>query len=105
MSNAKLESRAKKAMTNGAKDEISLGRIVTSTARVSIVHNKNTPFINKFFSYMLFDVVRRSKRSIGQFGRMIRLTTQTEALLFNNYGNHCGSASGADAPVIDAIDA
>ncbi|KAK8404575.1 hypothetical protein O3P69_007675 [Scylla paramamosain] len=45
----------------------------------------------------------RNRRSIGQFGDMIRLATQREALLYNNYGNHCGTQSG-DRPVVDEVD-
>ncbi|XP_046437377.1 basic phospholipase A2 nigroxin B-like [Daphnia pulex] len=46
----------------------------------------------------------RTKRSIGSFGDMIRFTTRMEALLFNNYGNHCGSGDTGTQPIIDAID-
>lgn len=53
---------------------------------------------------MIGNPVARRKRSIGQFGRMIRFSTRMEALLFNNYGNHCGSGHSQDAPVTDAID-
>lgn len=35
---------------------------------------------------------------------MIRFSTRMEALLFNNYGNHCGGGDSTGAPVIDAID-
>ncbi|XP_045124727.1 basic phospholipase A2 acanthin-1-like [Portunus trituberculatus] len=45
----------------------------------------------------------RHRRSIGQFGDMIRLATQREALLYNNYGNHCGT-QGGDYPVVDEVD-
>lgn len=45
----------------------------------------------------------RHPRSIGQFGDMIRRATQREALLYNNYGNHCGLQSG-DRPVVDEVD-
>nr|CAH0100108.1 unnamed protein product [Daphnia galeata] len=46
----------------------------------------------------------RTKRSIGSFGDMIRFTTRMEALLFNNYGNHCGSGDTDTQPITDAID-
>ncbi|XP_071512166.1 basic phospholipase A2 acanthin-2-like [Panulirus ornatus] len=46
---------------------------------------------------------RRQKRYIGQFGDMIRFATQREALLYNNYGNHCGT-QGGDQPVLDEVD-
>lgn len=46
----------------------------------------------------------RTKRSIGQFGNMIRLSTRMEALLFNNYGNHCGSGDTGNETAMDAID-
>lgn len=46
----------------------------------------------------------RTKRSISSFGDMIRFTTRMEALLFNNYGNHCGSGDTGTQPITDAID-
>ncbi|XP_042859565.1 basic phospholipase A2 PA-12C-like [Penaeus japonicus] len=45
----------------------------------------------------------RHRRSIGQFGDMIRRATQREALLYNEYGNHCGF-QGGDQPVVDEVD-
>ncbi|XP_068202081.1 basic phospholipase A2 acanthin-1-like [Palaemon carinicauda] len=45
----------------------------------------------------------RNKRSIGQFGDMIRLYVQREALHYNNYGNHCGF-QGGDFPIVDEVD-
>ncbi|KAK4317962.1 hypothetical protein Pmani_010989 [Petrolisthes manimaculis] len=46
---------------------------------------------------------RRVKRSIGEFGDMIRAKAQREALLYNNYGNHCG-VQGGNEPVVDEVD-
>ncbi|XP_032780889.2 acidic phospholipase A2 PLA-1 [Daphnia magna] len=46
----------------------------------------------------------RTRRSIGSFGDMIRFSTRMEALLFNNYGNHCGSGETGTLPIVDAID-
>ncbi|XP_066954693.1 basic phospholipase A2 taipoxin alpha chain-like [Macrobrachium rosenbergii] len=45
----------------------------------------------------------RQKRSIGQFGDMIRAVVRREALHYNNYGNHCGF-QGGDLPVVDEVD-
>ncbi|XP_042222799.1 phospholipase A2 SSD387-like [Homarus americanus] len=47
--------------------------------------------------------LHRQRRSIGQFGDMIRFSTRREALLYNNYGNHCGF-QGGDLPVLDEVD-
>lgn len=47
--------------------------------------------------------VSRRKRSIGQFGDMIRAVVQREALYYNNYGNHCGF-QGGDLPIVDEVD-
>ena len=46
----------------------------------------------------------RSKRSVGQFGDMIRFATKKEALLYNNDGNHCGSQNDINASAVDEID-
>eukprot|EP00095_Tigriopus_kingsejongensis_P008104 maker-scaffold590_size129399-snap-gene-0.34 protein:Tk08104 transcript:maker-scaffold590_size129399-snap-gene-0.34-mRNA-1 annotation:"phospholipase-like protein group" len=46
----------------------------------------------------------RSKRSVGQFGDMIRYATGREALLYNEYGNHCGYQGNATEPVVDDVD-
>ena len=35
---------------------------------------------------------------------MIRHSTRMEALLFNNYGNHCGSGDTGNETAMDAID-
>ena len=35
---------------------------------------------------------------------MIRWTTKLEALLYNNYGNHCGSQNNANLTAVDDID-
>ncbi|KAK7070665.1 Phospholipase A2, major isoenzyme [Halocaridina rubra] len=45
----------------------------------------------------------RQKRYIGQFGDMIRLAVQREALHYNNYGNHCGF-QGGELPIVDEVD-
>lgn len=45
----------------------------------------------------------RLRRSIGQFGDMIRRATRREALLYNNYGNHCGF-QGGEQPAVDEVD-
>nr|AWU67126.1 putative phospholipase A2 [Crangon crangon] len=47
--------------------------------------------------------VSRHKRSINEFGNMIRRAVGREALLYNQYGNHCGF-QGGDLPVVDEVD-
>ncbi|TRY78493.1 hypothetical protein TCAL_06179 [Tigriopus californicus] len=46
----------------------------------------------------------RFKRSVGQFGDMIRYATGREALLYNEYGNHCGFQGAQELPFVDEVD-
>ena len=48
--------------------------------------------------------VRRTRRSIGQLGDMIRLATGREALLYNSYGHHCGRGGQPQTPPVDPVD-
>ena len=47
---------------------------------------------------------RRSRRSVGQFGDMIRLHVQREALLYNSYGHFCGTTYNYNATPVDDVD-
>ncbi|XP_037076843.1 phospholipase A2-like [Pollicipes pollicipes] len=46
----------------------------------------------------------RPRRSVGQFGDMIRQHVGREALLYNVYGNYCGASSRYDLLPIDEVD-
>jgi len=46
----------------------------------------------------------RSRRSISEFGDMIRKHVQREALLYNSYGNFCGAGSPLDNDTIVPVD-
>lgn len=54
--------------------------------------------------YCIKKTLLRRRRYIGQFGDMIRLSTNRDAFHFNNYGNYCGLGGDERTDPVDGID-
>ncbi len=92
--------------TQDAKNEEGSINVLSPFWTAFIIVGRETFLKRKIKYFPLGSLIAsvRTKRSIGQFGNMIRLSTRMEALLFNNYGNHCGSGDTGNETAMDAID-